>query len=82
MELRHLRYFRAVAEEGHFAKAAVKLCIEPSPLSKTIKDLENEIGLRLLERDSRQTKLTDAGKFFLQRVNTIFGVLEEINSYC
>lgn len=64
MELRHLRCFLAVAEELHFAKAAERLHIEQSPLSRTIKELEEDLGEQLFIRTSRSTRLTRAGKLF------------------
>lgn len=66
MELRHLRYFIAVAEELNFTKAAEKLCIVQPSLSKQIRDLEEEIGVILFERDKRNVHLTKAGKGFLE----------------
>lgn len=64
MELRHLRCFLAVAEELHFARAAEKLHMEQSPLSRTIKELEEDLGEQLFVRTSRSTRLTRAGKLF------------------
>lgn len=77
MELRHLRCFLAVAEELHFARAAEKLHIEQSPLSRTIKELEEELGEQLFVRTSRSTRLTRAGKLFLEHVPRIFTALQQ-----
>lgn len=77
MELRHLRCFIAVAEELHFARAAEKLHIEQSPLSRTIKELEEELGLVLFARTTRSTRLTRAGKLFLEHVRRVFAALEQ-----
>lgn len=77
MELRHLRCFLAVAEELHFARAAERLHIEQSPLSRAIKELEEELGIRLFNRTTRSTQLTRAGQLFLAHVPRIFTALDQ-----
>jgi DNA-binding transcriptional LysR family regulator len=64
MELRHLRYFVAVAEHLNFTKAAAQLRVAQPALSRQIRDLEGELGVPLLERNSRSVRLTDAGAAF------------------
>lgn len=77
MELRHLRCFIVLAEELHFTRAADRLHIEQSPLSRTIKELEDELGVLLFTRDRRGTQLTQAGAVFLQDVRRVFTMLEQ-----
>jgi DNA-binding transcriptional LysR family regulator len=80
MELRHLRYFVAVAEELHFARAAERLHIEQSPLSRAIRELEGDLGVLLFERAPRGTRLTWAGQVFLEDVRRVFTALDQAKS--
>lgn len=77
MELRHLRCFIAVAEELDFARAAERLHIEQSQLSRAIKELEEDLGAQLFVRTTRSTRLTRAGQLFLEHAPHVFTALEQ-----
>jgi DNA-binding transcriptional LysR family regulator len=77
MELRHLRYFLALAEELSFTRAAERLHVSQPPLSLQIRQLEQQIGARLFARTSRRVELTSAGQAFLIDVR---GILERVDA--
>ena len=77
MELRHLRYFIAVADEENVSRAALKLHVSQPALSRQIRDLEEELGYLLLERSAKSVRLTPAGRSFHQESRVVLKRLEE-----
>jgi DNA-binding transcriptional LysR family regulator len=77
MELRHLRYFIAAAEEENVSRAALKLHVSQPALSRQIRDLEDELGFLLLERTAKSVRLTDAGRVFLAEAREVIKRADE-----
>jgi LysR family transcriptional regulator, benzoate and cis,cis-muconate-responsive activator of ben and cat genes len=77
VELRHLRYFVAVAEMENVSRAALKLHVSQPALSRQIRDLEDEIGFSLLERTAKSVRLTDAGRAFLDNARALLQNADE-----
>src|SRR6476469_10762743 len=78
VELRHLRYFVAVAEMENVSRAATqKLHVAQPSLSRQIRDLEDEVGVQLLERTAKSVRLTDAGRAFFEEARAILKHVDE-----
>ncbi|HWT37779.1 MAG TPA: LysR family transcriptional regulator, partial [Paraburkholderia sp.] len=77
MELRHLRYFAALAEHLSFTVAAQKVHVTQSTLSHQIRQLEDELGCLLFEREGRRVSMTEAGELFLERVRNALREVDE-----
>src|SRR5246127_4033425 len=77
MELRHLRYFVAVGEALNFTKAAARMRVAQPALSRQVSDLEEELGVDLLKRNSHGVLLTAEGKMFLEDARTMLKLAEE-----
>jgi DNA-binding transcriptional LysR family regulator len=78
MELRQLRYFLAVARTMNFTRAAEEMHIAQPPLSRQISHLEDELGVRLIDRDARPMRLTSSGEFFRERAQEIVSRVERL----
>ncbi len=80
MELRHLRYFVAVAREHNFTRAAEKLHIAQPPLSRQVQQLEDELGIDLIEAGSRPLRLTEAGRLFYEQAVQVLERVDEMKA--
>lgn len=80
MRIRHLRYFLIVAEELNFARAAARVHIEPSPLSRAIKELETDLGVHLFKRTQGRMQLTWAGEVFREEAQNILQSLDNLRT--
>ncbi|WP_431819387.1 LysR family transcriptional regulator [Burkholderia sp. F1] len=80
MRMRHLKYFLVVAEEQSFARAAERVHIQPSPLSRAIRDLELELGVALLDRSNGRTRLTWPGEVFREEARRILSYMHSVRA--
>lgn len=80
MELRHLRYFVAVANQRNFTRAAEVLNIAQPPLSRQIRQLETEVGTELIDRESRPLRLTDAGRLLYEQAVQVLSGVDQLRS--
>jgi LysR family transcriptional regulator, benzoate and cis,cis-muconate-responsive activator of ben and cat genes len=80
MEIRHLRYFVTVARERNFTRAADKLHIAQPPLSRQIQQLEEEVGMVLLDRDSRPLRLTEAGRLLYEHAAQVLERFDDLRT--
>ena len=76
MELRQLKYFQAIIEEGSFSGAAKKLHMTQPPISQQLKSLENELGIPLIERTTKKVVVTEAGKILYKKITEILNLVE------
>src|SRR3954464_14934903 len=80
VELRHLRYFVAVAHERNFTRAAEALHIAQPPLSRQVQQLEDELGIDLIEDGSRPLRLTEAGRLFYEQAVQVLERVDEMKA--